>query len=90
MTQKEIKLLEQWEDILDKAVNKNFLHLSNSEFGVLAKIYGDLYGPLSKREMNCNTCRLKALKKMGNDYFRSKEKKRGPGRPRKINLEEES
>lgn len=86
MTKEQYESLTKWEDVFDKAIKKNFIHLSNTEFNEIADVYDKLYTPLTKRERNCNLCRLKALKKIGEDYFKYKETPKR-GRPKKIDLE---
>lgn len=55
---------------LKSAVKSNYARLTQIEFDMFCDIYKDLYGTeLTAREKNCNNCRLKALKRVGNDYF---------------------
>ena len=50
-----------------------------------AKVFGTA---LTKRQMKCNTCRLKALKDLGKRYFEEKNKPK-KGRPKKIDIDAE-
>lgn len=99
MNNEQLDVCQKYESVLGRAVKKNFLHISNSEFGEIAEVYDEVFTPLTKRERNCNSCRLKAIKKLGEKYFEELEnakvqaeevittvKKRG--RPKKINLDE--
>lgn len=90
MTDKEIlTALEPYESVLDNAVRLSFIHLTFSEYKVFAELYEKIFERnLTRAELNCNTCRLNALKKLGNKYFEIKNKPKR-GRPAKINLEEE-
>lgn len=91
MTDKEIiTALEPYESVLDNAIRLSFIHLTFSEFKVFADLYEKIFGrKLTRTELNCNTCRLNALKKLGDKYFELKNKPKR-GRPAKINLEEEA
>lgn len=85
MDKETVEKLSKWETVFSNAVHHNFIHLSASEFNEIASIYDTIYTPLTKRERNCNTCRLKAVKKIGEDFLTVKNKKK-VGRPRKIDL----
>lgn len=79
------KRLQEFEIQLRSAVNSNYARMSNIAFEKFADIYAEMYGtPLTKSQKNCSSCRLTALKKVGNEYFTYKPK----GRPPKIKNEE--
>ena len=104
MITKEIytKLKDQ-EKVLKNAVNMDFVHLSAEEFKMFAEIYTEVFGvSLTRSQMNCNSCRLKALKDLGKEYFKvavsfeqlEKEEQeivnqqvKKRGRPKKIDVE---
>ena len=104
MITKEIytKLKDQ-EKVLKNAVNMDFIHLSAAEFNMFAEIYTEVFGvSLTRSQMNCNSCRLKALKDLGKEYFKvaasfeqlDKEEQeivnqqvKKRGRPKKIDVE---
>lgn len=87
------------EDVFKQAIRLNFMSMTNSKFMEIMKVYDEVYDkPLTKSQMNCSTCRLNALKKLGTDYFAyeqemakeemaKRQEKRKAGRPRKIDLE---
>ena len=105
MTREQYDKLQQYEQELRYAVRMNFMSLSNGKFGEIMTIYKEMYGEmLNKSQMGCSTCRLNALKRIGNDYFgfqqelAKKEKeerlsetttKKKAGRPKKIDLDAE-
>lgn len=89
MTDKEIlTALEPYESVLENAIRLSFIHLSFSEFKLFADIYEKVFEKkLTKSQLNCNSCRLSAIKRLGEKYFQLKNKPK-KGRPAKINLEE--
>ena len=59
---------------LQSARLSNYARLSAVEFDDFCEVYKDIYGvELTRMERNCNNCRLKALKKVANDYFYFKD-----------------
>lgn len=87
MVKEQYEKLKEWENVLINAKEHNFIHLSSGEFAKIAEIYNEVFETaITKREMNCNMCRLKALKKLAEEYVTYKNKRKG-GRPRKIDLE---
>lgn len=97
MNRDNFEKLQKWENVLNNAVKKSFIHLSTSEFNEIASIYDSIYTPLTRQQRNCNSCRLTALQKLGKDYFafkagigaeseKEKETKKKVGRPKKIDL----
>lgn len=55
---------------LRSAQDSNYARLSSADFESFCAVYELQYGiALTKNERNCNTCRLKALKRIAKDYF---------------------
>lgn len=70
MTQEQYEKCQAWEQQLRWAVRSNFVHMSNGEFSDIAALYKEVFDEaLTVGQMTCNTCRLKALKRLGNEYF---------------------
>ena len=70
MTQEDYERLKSYEQELKYAVRMNFMSMPQGKFNEIMAIYKDVYGTeLSKAQRNCSTCRLNALKRLGNDYF---------------------
>ena len=92
MTQEIFERLNKFEKVLSNAVRCDFVRVSSLDFCEIAGIYAQLFGvELTQRQKNCNTCRLNALKKVGEEYFayqqelaRKQTEKRKGGRPKKI------
>ena len=72
MTKEDIALLEKWEETFQLAIKANFVRMSAREFGEFAKDYNKFHTPLTTSQMNCNTCRLRAITLLGNEYFKAK------------------
>lgn len=71
MTRETYHKLKDKERILKNAVNMDFIHLTASEFSFYADIYKEVFGiSLTRSQMNCNSCRLKAVKQIGAEYFK--------------------
>lgn len=85
--------LSKWETVFSNAIKLNFIHLSASEFGEIANLYKAVFGKtLTKSQMGCNSCRLRALKELATEYFSNKEKENNKpkrGRPKKIDIDGE-
>lgn len=101
MTKEQFEQLQPWEKTIMNAYKNSFVHMSGSDFLKVANIYAEVYGhTLTKSQMNCNTCRLNALKRLGKDYTEFKAKLENPaqeekptkksnkGRKPKINIDE--
>lgn len=103
MTREEVKEMEKWEQHFNWAINSNFVHMSQGEFNEVAAAYKRIMGVgLNASQMTCNTCRLRAMKEFGAEYFKWKKKYENEdkkedkkedkpetpkkGRPRKIDL----
>lgn len=104
MTQEQYEKCKEWEQQLRWAVKSNFVHMNNTDFSKVAAIYKEVFGEgLTLAQMTCNTCRLRALKRLGEDYFNYEQKlaqeakeertqepeKKKVGRPKKINIDGE-
>lgn len=103
LTEEQYNKSKQWEQAFRWALKSNFVGLKTSEFQQVMVIYEEVFGEgLNSRQMSCNTCRLNALKKLGqvfNDTKALMEKKeeedkedkavpekKKPGRPKKIDI----
>lgn len=90
LTKEQYEALQQYERNLKNAASKSFVHMSGEDFEKVAKIYADVFGEtLTKSQMGCNTCRLNALRKLGELYvaYERHEEPKVPkkaGRPRKL------
>lgn len=64
---------KEFEQAFRWAINSNFVGLKTSEFQRVMNIYTEVFGEsLNTQQMSCNTCRLKALKKIAQAYFDTK------------------
>lgn len=100
MTQELYEKCKQYEQNFRWAINSNFVHMTAGEFAKVAVLYREAFAEEIKN-LNCNTCRLNALKRLGTEYFifqqelanRQKDDraedtpKKKAGRPPKINIE---
>lgn len=67
--------LSKWETVFNNSIKLNFIHLSASEFGEIAKLYKTVFGKtLTKAQMSCNSCRLRSLKELATEYFKEKDR----------------
>lgn len=99
LTKEQYEKLTPWKDALHRAYKSSFVHMSGTDFQKVAVIYNEIYPPLRKGQMGCNTCRLNALKKLGELYanYTEEEKKqeekeeekktKKTGRPKKLTEE---
>ena len=102
MTRDDYERLKKWENNFHLAIKANFVRMSQREFGEFAAEYNKLVEPpLTQSQMGCNTCRLNALKRIGEEWFKwdaavkkqEEEKKNNndqpkkTGRPKKIKME---
>ena len=68
-----LKLLPVERQLRSSLMN-NYARMSALEFDAFCALYGEIYGtPLTRNEMNCNSCRLKAIKRVANDFFGYRE-----------------
>lgn len=79
MTKEDYESLVPYRESIMKAYKQSFLRMSSSDFEKVAVIYDKVTGkPLTRSQRNCNTCRLNALRKLGEEmetYERGKERK---------------
>lgn len=98
MTKEIYERLKEYENILKYAISMDYLRVTPDVFKVLAEIYKDYTGKaLTRSQMNCNSCRIKAIKELGKGYYaytpeeevevvEEKPKTKKKGRPKKINI----
>jgi hypothetical protein len=92
LTKVQYEALKPYERNLRNAASKSFVHMTGDDFEKVAKIYAEVFGtPLTKSQMGCNTCRLNALRKLGELYvaYERHEEPKTPkkaGRPRKLEI----
>lgn len=95
MTKEQYEKLQPYEKNIKNAVKNSFVHMTSSEFEKVAVIYAEIFNQqLTRSQRNCNTCRLNALKKLGEAYnayteeVQEKEtaddKPKKTGRPKKL------
>ena len=85
LSKEQREYLKEYEDVMRNAVKNDFVHLTSSEFDKIAVVYNQLFTPLRKSQQTCNTCRLNALKRLGELYFETPSKESNKvGRPKKI------
>lgn len=85
--------LKQYEKHLLAAYKNSFVHIGANDFMAVAGIYAEVFGEsLRKSQMNCNTCRLNTLKKLGELYanYTESEKKKEAKKERMKKLEKEN
>ena len=68
LSKEQYEKLTPYKDALRSAVRNSFVHVTSTEFQKIADIYNEIYSPLRKNQMGCNTCRLNALRKLGELY----------------------
>ena len=69
LTKEQYEKLEPYKQNIRNAVKNAFVHMSGADFLKVADIYADVFGiPLTKSQIGCNTCRLNALRKLGELY----------------------
>lgn len=97
LTKEQHEKLKPYEQHLKSAYRNSYVHMPGTEFVKVGEIYTEIFGvALTKSQMGCNTCRLNALRKLGELYANyteetpeeeKKESKRG--RPKKLVKEDE-
>ena len=89
LTKKQYEELTPYKDQLRAAYKNSYVHMGGNEFLKVAEIYKEVFeNPLSKSQMGCNTCRLNALRKLGEMYSNyNEEPAKKKGRPKKLNKE---
>lgn len=74
MTKEQYEKLVPYERTLMNAFKNNFVYMTSTDFSKVADIYAEVFSkPLTKSQMGCNTCRLNALKKLGEEYTKYKD-----------------
>lgn len=88
LTKEQYELLKPWERDITNAYKNQFVHMSGNDFQKIHNIYEKIFGePLTKSQMGCNTCRLNALRKLGEAYVTyTKDNKEKSPRGRKPKL----
>ena len=91
LTKEQYEMLKPWEKDITSAYRNSFVHVSGNDFNKIHEIYKVIFGEsLTKSQMGCNTCRLNALRKLGELYTGyTKEKKDKSPRGRKPKLTDE-
>lgn len=89
LTKEQYEKLKPYEKNILAAYKHSFVHMPGDEFTKVAEIYAEVFKEtLTKSQMGCNTCRLNALRKLGELYDKyGKEKK--TNKPRKQKLEKD-
>lgn len=93
LTKEQFDALAPYKDALIAAHKSSFVRISTADFNKVAEIYNQVFDPLRKGQMGCNTCRLNALSKLGALYAEfiegDKEEKKvtKKGRPKKLTEE---
>lgn len=87
LTKEQYEKLEPYKQNIRNAVKNAFVHMSGADFLKVADIYADVFGiPLTKSQIGCNTCRLNALRKLGElyvEYEKKEEDKEETGKKKK-------
>lgn len=69
LTKEQYESLKPYEKNLVNAYKHSFVHMPGEEFEKVAAIYTQVFGEsLTKSQMGCNSCRLNALRKLGELY----------------------
>lgn len=89
LTKEQYEKLKPYDKNLIAAYKQSFVHMADADFRVVAEIYKEVFATaLNPAQMRCNTCRLNALRKLGELYDKyGKEKK--AQKPRKQKLEKD-
>lgn len=91
LTKKQYEALTPYKDQLRAAYKNSYVHMSGTDFLKVAEIYKEVFeNPLTKGQMGCNTCRLNALRKLGElyeNYTEEQEKKKAEKKARAKKLE---
>ena len=101
ITKEQYERLTPYKDALRSAYKSSFVRISSTDFIKVAEVYNEVFQPLRKGQMGCNTCRLNALRKLGELYYtyvpeeekvdeeeKTEEKKTNKkGRPKKLTEE---
>lgn len=70
MTKEFYLRLKPFEKKLDSAIRSNYVHFPKRDFDVFQSVYEEYYGkPLTAQEKSCSVCKLRAVQKIGKEYF---------------------
>ena len=87
ITKEQYEKLQPYEKNIKNAVKNSFVHMTGSEFEKVAVIYAEIFGQaLTKAQRGCNTCRLNALKRLGevyNEYNQEHKEETADNKPKK-------
>lgn len=92
LTKEQYEKLKQYEKQLLNAYKRSFVQMSSTDFQKVAVIYDEVFQPLNNRQKGCNTCRLNALRKLGelyDNYTKDQEEKEKKTRKKKLEKEPE-
>ena len=91
LTKEQYEKLTPYKEALRAAYKNSFVRVSGNEFLKIAEIYKEIFeNPLTKSQMGCNTCRLNALRKLGElyeNYTEEENKKKTEKKARQKKLE---
>lgn len=90
ITKEQYEKLIPWEKDILAAYKNSYLHMVGSDFLKVAEIYKEITGTaLTRSQMGCNTCRLNALRKLGEMYsnYLDAQKEKKPRKTRAKKLE---
>ena len=74
INKKQYEKLLPYKKNLVNAYRNSFVHVDGTTFQKIAALYEEIIGtPLTKNQMGCNTCRLNALKKLGELFTKYEE-----------------
>ena len=77
--------LKPYEKDITNAYKNSFVHVSGDIFAKIHEIYKKVFGEgLTKSQMGCNSCRLNALRKLGELYVTYNKEKSPRGRKPKL------
>ena len=75
MTKEQIERASKFETAFRYAMHSNFFSLNSGEFGEIAALYQEMFKTsLTRSQQNCSSCRLNAMKRIGEQYFEWKER----------------
>ena len=84
LTKDQYEALQPYEKSLVNAYRNNYVYLPGADFSRIAEVYAKVFGvALTKSQMGCNTCRLNALRKLGELYV-NHQKPEKKTRPKKL------
>lgn len=93
LTKEQYDALTPYKDALRSAYKNSFVRINSADFNAVATIYNQLFPPLRKSQMACNTCRLNSMKKLGElyeSYEQTEEKKEKKERTKKLAKNEQA